>query len=849
MPIPEFKQFYDNPVPLNERPPGCLSCPHNGPRVGSRGPKDSPIVIVGESPGSNELTKGYPFIGDSGELMLRTMEKLGWTRDDPEPLFLNALQCLPRAKNEVGVLPRATASCQGRLMDEIREYPRRIVIAMGNPAIWACTNDYKLKSTQDRGRIYPMQGSELGVLITVHPAFLLRQGTHYAHWKRDLDYAISLFKGTDPKEGLWKPPVWSVISNRTEYEQVVAKYARAKLKCGDIETGGPNGAGLDYQRGYIISLGVTSEQSGGRHVDIIPSDALWGCEDLTKTLLEDPQGKWLWQNGKFDIKFFRQEGIHARVDEDLMLMSYCMNENKGHDLDTIAWDWIGAPKHKDAIEHWFKANGIPKKRWDYGLVPKDILYQYQAYDISKTFMAGRTLREAIEADPKCELLYTKTLIPASEFLTQMEMEGLELDLERAKENDVYYQEKIDAEDHEVQQYALQHTGHTINIGSYKQLGDLLYGSMKLGVVGSSTDDDALTKIQRRFDHPIVNYIKRWRTASKARNTYVKNAPSWLSPDGRVHVTFKLHGTSTGRLSSGQPTNLQNWPRVPQVRGQFIAGKGRIFGSTDLNQAELRCLALMSGDPTLMAIYSDPSAPSIHHITSVALFGEGYTDDEKMRGKAVNFGIVYGRTPPSFAEEFNVSLREATDYIRAWLARYPVAAKFIEACRDAPSKQINLVTNFGRKKRWGVVSSMNVVPSENEAANFPHQSTAHDITLHSGIECQPVVKKIWGGAFVNEIHDDIMSRWEDNIEVYGPGLAYVQSVMMRKPKEWGLTQVPFLAECKVGVRWGAKRNAKEAGETNEDKLAEYMTDFVPTEDHKETARRLLYDNGFRDWTIP
>ncbi len=835
----DLKKLASGPaIPLSERPPACPSCPFKGIKVGTRGPIDSPFVIVGEAPGSNEIAKGYPFAGMGGQMLQETLAAVGLPEDGSlDPFYVNALQCLPRDKDKPGVMAHAAKCCQGRLAEQLRAYPRKIILTLGNSAAWSVTDNFNIKITMDRGKRYPHPAASAGVVSTFHPAFLMRNGQMYPQWKADLKYAVELLKDKDPKAGLWEEPTWSTVGSREEYESLVTRMDRAAFIAGDIETGGPAGAGLHFQKGYIIGLGITSDLSDGNHVEWIPGDLIWNNEDLSHRLLGN-KAEWIWQNGKFDIKFFRYEGIHeARVDHDTMLLSYTLNENKGHDLDTIAWDWVGAPQHKKVVEEWFTSQRIARKNRDYGKIPRDLLIQYAAFDISKTYKMFWALWKAVQADPHSHKLYTQVLIPASEFLTRVEMKGLLLDLKRVHENDAYLAEQLIAPAEEIQKYAHQYTGGPINIDSPMQLSKLLYNHMKLGPIGGSTDDDALIRIQRRFDHPIVNHIMRWRKVSKARNTYVKNAPNWPGLDGRVHTSFKMHATTTGRLSSSDPTNIQNWPRDAQIRGEFIATPGRLFAECDLNQAELRCLAIMSNDPTLIDIYTRNEV-SIHHITSVAMFGEHYTDDQKMRAKAVNFGIVYGRTAPSLAEEFNISLREADEYIRIWLARYPEATKFIQSCRDAPAQLRTMITNFGRKKRWGVVSYDNGRNLSNEAANFPHQSTAHDITLLSGIECQPVIKYLWDGDFVNEIHDALYSELFANDIVYGPAIAYIQAVMEDMPKRWGITKVPFLAEAKIGPRWGAKRNAKEAGEKDEAKLNEYMTDFKPTDEHREIMKELV-----------
>lgn len=816
------------PIPDQQRPRGCQGCPFGGLKVGSRGPVDSPFVIVGESPGPNELIKGYPFVGDSGLMMDATLREVGWDpKVDPEPYITNALQCVPRQK-ELRSMQSATNCCQNRLYEELAAHPRKVILGLGASASWTLTNNFGLKITQDRGHFFEHPLAEIGVVIALHPAYLMRTSVGYSQWKKDLGYAVALLKGLNPKDGQWVKPLWGVIENREQFEAFVNRMDAANFIASDIET-----SGLHFQKNYMFMIGFTSDLSQGKYVDIVPAQIIWDNEDLAHRLFGN-SAQWIWQNGKFDIKFLRYEGFEeARVDEDTMLLSYALNENKGHDLDQIAWDWIGAPRHKDAIEKWFRENGIPRKKWNYDMVPKmEIMYPYAAYDISKTYFAFWKLREAVKADKNLEKLYTKTLIPASEFLACIELAGLSLDPDRVNENITYLVGEIAKAEEPIQVYARQFIGHNINIGSWQQLQQLLYNRMKLGNIGSSTDEDALIQIQRKHAHPIANHLLRWRKLKKQLGTYVipalphwdakgKNLlPGWGGVDGRVHCSFKLHGTTTGRLASSDP-NMQNIPRDPRIRGQFVASPGKVLIETDLNQAELRCLAIMSNDPTLVEIYTRNEV-SIHHITSVAMFGEHYDDDQKMRAKAVNFGIVYGRTASSLAEEFNITISEAEDYIRIWFERYPVARNFIAGSRDAPRLMRTMINAFGRKKRWGVVTDDNRTMLENEAANWPHQSTAHDITLNAGIRVHKTLKRVWGIDMVNEIHDALYQEANNDPDFYKPPTAYVQHVMTQVPKEFGLVRVPFLAEAKAGDRWGR----------------DYMKGFETTPEHLEEAFEMI-----------
>jgi DNA polymerase-1 len=787
------------PIPYNQRPSGCTGCIFGGMKVGGRGPEDSPFVIVGESPGSQELHRGYPFVGPSGKLLDETLAKAGLP-ENVEPRYINAIQCFPR-KKEPEIMQQAVAACQSRLIDEIKKYPRKVILALGGPASASLTGNPNIKITRVRGQVIESPLAEHGIVLAVHPAYLMRQGYGYTEWEKDLGKAIDLLQDKKPKE--WVPPTWSVVAHKYEYAALVNRAIKQPFIAGDIET-----SDLDYLEGFIISQGITYD---GQHVYIIPNKLLWDCEGLTKRLHEHPGPRWIWQNGKFDVKWFRGEGILARVDEDTMLQSYALDERRGiHDLDQIAFRELGAPAHKGVLDQYL--GHLKKADRSYAKVPRPVLYQYQAYDIAKTFQMFFTQQERVNKDPHTSKLYHRVLIPASECLTNVEMEGLALDPEQVASNLKLCDQELAEVTESIQPYALKHLGAPINIASPAQLSNLLV-KMGLAKPGDSTDADAIIAIQRKTDHSIVRPIQKFRKVAKRKGTYVAPALSWLSPDGKVHQSFLLNGASTGRLACRDP-NMQNMERGPFVRRQFIADPGEWLVEADLNQAELRSLAIMSGDPTLLRIYREGKT-SIHKVTCEAFFGHNGKElpelselenairhDQYMRAKAVNFGIVYGRSAYTLAEEFDIPLKEAQRYIDTWFARYPVAHAFIKECRAYPVKNKTMITVFGRKKRWGVVSHDNLNAMQNEAANYPHQSTASDINLTAAVELQPILKERWNARICNLVHDSIYFKIRQDRQALDEALTKVFEVMERVPKDWGLTIVPFVADAKFGDRWDA-----------------------------------------------
>lgn len=791
---------------------GCDTCPFKTKRIGSKGPVDSPFVIVGESPGGRELALGKPFMGPSGKMLDEVLAEAGLAGTGITPYVTNALSCYP-AKKDIPIMKGAAHACQGRLLNEIQAHPRKVILCLGAAASWSVTGNYDLKITRDRGKVLPSPLASDGIVLAVHPAFLMRNGGGMPFWKKDLKKAVDLLQGIAP-EGMWAEPTWSVTTTKEGLQALIAKYRDAKYIAADTETG-------DFSpfKEQILCTTLTMD---GNHVDIIPEDVVYRFPDLMKQLMELETPRWIWQNGKFDISWYWHFGAQARVDEDTMLLSYALNENAGfHDLDQIAAVWINAPEHKNVLSKYLK-----KKSDSFRVIPTDVLHKYAALDTSKTYRMFFPLREEVNKDPKLKSLYEKILIPAIPFLCRTERYGILVDLNKVEQNAKEHLEELDRISDKIQPYAEKYLGKRINLGSPAQLKELLYDKMQLGPKGTSTDEDALIQIQRRFNHPIANHILDYREVSKRYGTYIKAMPPLIHHDGRIRTTYLLHGTATGRLASRNP-NILNIPRGPMVRSQFVARPGYIFVEVDLNQAELRSLALMSGDPVLLDIYTKNEI-SIHDVTTKAFYGskkdiandpgiresvrlqlhappsmppDQLYKEAKMRGKAVNFGIVYGRTSFSLAREFDISNAEAQRWIDTWFATYPGAAEFINRCRMTPLRKQTITTVFGRKKRHGVINPEKLQAIQNESANFPHQSTASDIMLLASIEVEPRLIENWDAHPWNEVYDAIYFEIEADDAKVAAAVSYVQEVITRVPKDWGLTKVPFLGDAKIGYNWG------------------------------------------------
>ncbi len=752
----------------------CEECPFKGRTIGSSGPIDAEIVIVGESPGNRELREGKPFVGDSGKILWSCIpEEL-----HSEIFVTNALQCMPLKSKKQSLIGQATKACNERLIAEIKQHPRKLIIALGNSAMWSLTGNYGLKITQERGLIFNSELCEYGIMPIIHPAAIMHGTGTINQFRSDMKYALHIGKGGSKKKTI--SPKIVIVGEDISLEMATHKLQQNfKYVAADTET-----TGLNCQTDEILCLGLAVESE---EVFVIPQEL---CNDpILKTFLESPNTKFIWHNGKFDIQFWNREGIEARVDEDTMLLNYALDEQGGiHDLETVGGSLLGAPNYKSMLKPY-----LPKKSDSYALVPKPVLYEYLGYDVSNTLQIWNVLRDRVRKDPHLEKLYTKILIPAANLLAWVESNGMMLDTHQLEENDIRLSGEIEAAIKVL--WDISET--EINPSSPAQVATLLFDKLGLPKIkGRSTDIEVLDKLP---NHPVVAAIKKHRKAIKARSTYVNSFRNKMRSTGRVHTTFNIHGTRTGRLSSNRPP-FQTIPRDPKIRSMVRARKGYKLAEIDLNQAELRCLAALSGDPDLCAIYNDPDHPGLHHEVSVTLFGSDYTNEDKMKAKAVNFGIMYGREARSLAEAHELPVKEAQRWIDGWFGRFPIAANFINTCRNTPQKKQTITTCYGRKKRHGLITRGNLHHLKNEAANFPHQSIASDINLECAINMQPFLTDN-DSIVINLIHDSILIEYPDRPQTEHHVISQMIQEMQQVPIRVGLRRVPFIAEAKSGTHWG------------------------------------------------
>lgn len=828
-------------------PEPCPKCPLPGARkVGARGTIDSPLVIILEAPGLEELKSGAPACGPSGELLDKC------TPDDfdfDSAYIINAMQCRPPKFNsdpnkEKDYKARACMACRSRVLRQVFMFPRKAILALGAWSNIALTNDHSFKITQRRGEVYKISFCrstletpvEIPVVPAVHPAFLLRGSGNPKVFRQDVALAIDLAfaevgnRSSSSGSGnhCWEDPRYVVVENLPDLVKYIHKlkllpYSEGEGRidiAADIET-----SGFRFLKDRILCIGFypAHDTSNTAIATVIPARA-WERDPEFKRclrgLLSSPWVRWIWQFGKFDAKFLAQAGLLGPpgggggggenvLHEDTGLLSYALSEaTRDHDLDELAKNWLGAPAHKDALKQW-----VPTKKHSYALVPEPVLFDYLAKDLKKTLQVFQKLRPLVASDPDLEKLYVRTLLPGNRLFCEIEQYGIHIDWdyvrinrEGANKEDLVSGLVTSLEEEQGLEAGLiaiaktleKLAGYPVNPNSPGEVAELLYDRCGLRLKGKKPTDTRKETLDKLPSHPVVRLIREYRSMSKMLSTYVQ-AIEELAIEDRIHTTFKLHATTTGRPSSTEP-NILNIPRESRYRRMYRARPGMKLMEGDYNSAELRMLAVLSQDKFLTEVFLDDRR-NLHDEVAIAMYGENFTSDQRIRAKAVNFGIPYGREAFSIAMEYDMTIDEAQRLIDAWLRRSPEAATFIKACRRAPREGKTLTTVFGRKRRPGVVSSERLKGLMNEFANFSMQSTVADFTLHSGLQMLPLLKRE-GAHIVNLVYDSALVEYPGDSPERERQIAHiVKTTMEQVPKQWIISPITFKVDLKCGTHWG------------------------------------------------
>lgn len=535
--------------------------------------------------------------------------------------------------------------------------------------------------------------------------------------------------------------------------------------------------------------------------------------------------KFIWHNGKFDcgrLKYLCN--LDAHIDEDTMLQHYArINEKRGtHGLKDLGQLYLQAPAWDDELDaikrQWCKEHKVKLSDFMYDSIPTSVLIPYMQRDCIATYRLNKLFDKL--SKPTSEFIYRK-LIEASNVYMRVELNGMRLDTEYLEDLEYSLEKeyneaikKLTAVSNKIWnplKYSVE-TGAKVkanepfNIKSPKQLKWML--STLLHYPVPSTDaqmiSDLLDDIDAgRITDPLaidfISTIGIVRKNVKYMDTYVQGLRENLCRDFRIRGTFNLHGTETGRLSSSNP-NMQNIPRDKRIKNLFNCTPGYKLLQLDYSQAELRVLAVLSGDPWLTQVYVD--GKDLHDAIATDMFGPNFNKEQRVMAKTINFGIAYGRGPGSIAQTFKKSMAEATALINQWYKPMPKVKEYINSRRSMAARGEECVTLFGRERHF-VIMNDNLNHIQNEYINTPIQSVASDLTMFSLLELDKYQRESnLDFRIVTTVHDSIILEVRDDDALIDMVARKCLEVMAETPKKYiPDLKVPFKADAEVGYSYG------------------------------------------------
>ena len=526
-----------------------------------------------------------------------------------------------------------------------------------------------------------------------------------------------------------------------------------------------------------------------------------------KPLLEDPSIKKIGQNIKFDFIILYREGISISPMEDTMLMSYVLDAGKNrHNMDTLSELHLG---HKTTTFKELVGSG--KKEINFSDVELDKAKDYAAEDADITFRLYKKFIKNLKSE-KMINIYEIFEKPMIEILAFMEMKGIKIDSNFLKSLSLKFEKKIEKLEKEIFKIAQKE----FNIGSPKQLGDIIYNDLKIAGLkktrkgGFATNASVLEDLAFK-GHKFPQLVLDWRQVSKLKNTYSDALPEHVNPTTkRVHTSFLLAATTTGRLASSDP-NLQNIPIKSEdgkdIRKAFIAEKNHTLISADYNQIEMRILADLAGVKELKKAFKNNE--DIHSLTASQIFNidiKKVDQDQRRKAKAINFGIIYGISQYGLAKQINVTNYEAEEFLNAYFAKFPEIKIYmddtIKFCRK--SGYVNNI--FGRRSHFNAINDKNFNVrnfQERAAINAPIQGSASEIMRLAMIRLQKNLSenKKLKSKMLLQIHDELIFEVPKD-EVTEMTKIIKKEMTSVSESEHHSFSTPLTVDINIGDNWGA-----------------------------------------------
>ena len=568
---------------------------------------------------------------------------------------------------------------------------------------------------------------------------------------------------------------------------------------------------LDPHQAELVGISLSTKIGKACYVPIGHKSQKCLSKELVikklKPLLEDLSVKKIGQNIKFDFIVLFHHGINMSSMEDTMLMSYVLDAGKNrHNMDTLSEIHLG---HKPIVFKDLVGSG--KKQLNFSEVEIDKAKDYAAEDADITLRLYKKFQKSLKSE-KMINIYETFEKPMLKILAFMEIEGIKIDKEFLKSLSSKFKKKIEKIEKEVFKLSKKE----FNIGSPKQLGEILYNELKIADLKKTKKGSFATSAVVLEDlafkgHKFPKLVLDWRQVSKLKNTYSDSLPEHLNPKTqRVHTSFLLAATTTGRLASSDP-NLQNIPIKSEdgkdIRKAFVAQKDHFLISADYNQIEMRILADLADVKELKKAFKNNI--DIHSLTASQIFNvdiKKVNEDQRRKAKAINFGIIYGISQYGLAKQINVSNFEAEEFLNSYFAKFPEIKVYmdqtIKFCRK--SGYVNNI--FGRKSHFMNINDKNYNIrnfQERAAINAPIQGSASEIMRLAMIRLNKKMneEEYQKSKMLLQIHDELIFESHKN-EVKKLSKIIISEMSSVANSDQHSFTIPLTVDLNVGDNWGA-----------------------------------------------
>ncbi|VBB16297.1 DNA polymerase I [Burkholderia stabilis] len=627
-------------------------------------------------------------------------------------------------------------------------------------------------------------------------------------WLREVDSAPAEGGGADAPEGEPAPVVaadivreYDTIQTWEQFDAWFAKIDAAKLTAFDTET-----TALDPMLARLVGLSFSVEPGKAAYLPVahrgpdmpeqLPIDEVLA---RLKPWLESADRKKVGQHLKYDAQVLANYDIALNgIEHDTLLESYVVESHRTHDMDSLALRHLGVKtiKYEDVAGKGAKQIGFDE-------VALTQAAEYAAEDADITLQLHHALYPQVAREPGLERVYREIEMPVSLVLRKMERTGVLIDDARLQAQSTEIATRLI----ELEAQAYELAGGEFNLGSPKQIGQIFFEKLQLPVVkktpsgAPSTDEEVLQKLAE--DYPLPKLLLEHRGLSKLKSTYTDKLPRMVNPTtGRVHTNYAQAVAVTGRLASNDP-NLQNIPvrtaEGRRIREAFIASPGHRIVSADYSQIELRIMAHISGDASLLRAFSQ--GEDIHRATAAEVFGVTpleVNSDQRRIAKVINFGLIYGMSAFGLASNLGITRDAAKLYIDRYFARYPGVAQYMEDTRAIAKEKGYVETVFGRRLWLPEINGGNGPrrqAAERAAINAPMQGTAADLIKLSMIAVDDwLTRDKLASRMIMQVHDELV------LEVPDGELSLVREKLPEMMCGVAKLKVPLVAEVGAGANW-------------------------------------------------